>query len=94
MTERYDLLIKPAAHRALAETLAPSTAFAAWEFINGPLREAPRRVGEPLLEPLRGDWSARRGYRRVRYRIDEAKKLVTVVDIAHRSDAYNRHRGT
>jgi mRNA-degrading endonuclease RelE of RelBE toxin-antitoxin system len=94
VTERYELLIKPSAQRALAETLSPSTAFAAWEFINGALRESPRRVGKPLLGPLRGDWSARRGYLRVRYRIDEAKKLVTVVDIAHRSDAYHSHRAT
>jgi mRNA-degrading endonuclease RelE of RelBE toxin-antitoxin system len=50
-------------------------------------------VGKPLLEPSQGDWSARRGYLRVRYRIDEAKRLVTVVDVAHRSDAYHPGRG-
>jgi mRNA interferase RelE/StbE len=88
------LLIMPSARRALAETLSPSAAFAAWEFINGPLRTAPRRVGKPLLAPLQGDWSARRGYLRVRYRIDDAKKLVTVVDVAHRSDAYHSRRST
>ena len=93
MSERYELLLRPAAQRALAEALAPSAAFAAWEFINGPLRDAPHRVGEPLLEPFQGDWSARRGHLRVRYRIDEAKRLVTVVDVAHRSDAYHPGRG-
>ena len=94
MTERYELLIKPNARRALAETLPPSASFAAWEFINGPLREAPHRVGKPLLAPLLGDWSSRRGYLRMRYRIDEAKRVVTVVDVAHRSDAYHPRRST
>jgi mRNA interferase RelE/StbE len=90
--ERYELLIKPNARRSLTNTLPPSASFAAWEFINGPLREAPRRVGKPLLAPLLGEWSARRGYLRVRYRVDEAKRLVTVVDVAHRSDAYHSRR--
>lgn len=93
MTGRYDLVVKPSAQRALAETLPPAAAFAAWEFINGPLREAPRRVGKPLLEPLLGDWSARRGFLRVRYRVDEDKRVVTVVDVAHRSDIYHPRRG-
>jgi mRNA interferase RelE/StbE len=92
VTGRYDLVLRPPAQRALAEVLAPSAAFAAWEFINGPLREAPRRVGKPLLAPLHGDWSARRGYLRVRYRVDDEKRVVTVVDIAHRSDAYHPRR--
>lgn len=89
--QRYGLLLKPAAQRALAETLPPAAAFAAWEFINGPLREQPRMVGKPLLEPLEGDWSARRGYLRIRYRIDDAKQVIMVVDVAHRSDIYHRN---
>jgi mRNA interferase RelE/StbE len=92
VTDRYGLFLKPAAQRALAETLPPAAAFAAWEFIEGPLRERPRVVGKPLLAPLEGDWSARRGYLRVRYRIDEEKRVVTVVDVAHRSDVYHPRR--
>jgi mRNA interferase RelE/StbE len=49
-------------------------------------------VGKPLLPPLQGDWSARRGYLRVRYRIDETKRSVTVLDVAHRSDIYHSRR--
>jgi mRNA interferase RelE/StbE len=90
--ERYGLFLKPAAQRALAEALPPAAALAAWEFINGPQRERPRVVGKPLVEPLVGDWSARRGYLRVHYRIDEEKKTVTVVDVAHRSDIYHPRR--
>ena len=92
MNTRYGLVVKPAAQRALAETLPPAAAFAAWEFINGALRDNPHRVGKPLLEPLQGDWSARRGYLRVRHRTDNEKDVVTVVDVAHRSDIYHPRR--
>jgi len=92
VSERYELIIKPQARRALAETLAPSVAFAAWEFITGPLRDNPRRVGKPLLAPFHGDWSARRGHYRVRYRIDDDKRAITVVDIAGRTDVYHPGR--
>jgi mRNA interferase RelE/StbE len=89
VSERYDLIIKPQVRRALAEALAPSVAFAAWVFISGPLRDNPRRVGKPLLAPFQGDWSARRGHYRVRYRIDDGKGVITVIDIADRTDVYH-----
>ncbi len=92
MSERYDLIVKPEARRALTEVLAPSVAFAAWEFINGPLRDNPRRVGKPLLAPCQGDWSARRGHYRVRYRVDDAKRVITVVEISDRTDVYHPGR--
>lgn len=90
--EPYQLVLKPAAQRALGDGLPPHAAFAAWEFINGPLRHNPQRVGKPLVEPLLGDWSALRGHLRIRYRIDRAKHTVTAVDVAHRSDAYHVRR--
>lgn len=83
----YDLVLSPGARRALTDVLPAAAAFAAWEFINGPLREAPRRVGAPLREPFSGLWRARRGEYRVRYVIDEAHRVVRVVDIDHRRDA-------
>ena len=86
--ERYDLLLSPGARRALTELLPPAAALAAWEFVNGPLRAAPHRVGAPLREPFIGLWRARRGEYRVRYEIDEQNRVVRVVDIAHRRDAY------
>ena len=52
MSDRYDLIIKPQVRRALTEVLAPSVAFAAWQFVNGQLRDNPRRVGKPLLAPF------------------------------------------
>lgn len=92
MTERYDLVIKPRARRALTGDLPPVVAFAAWEFINGSLRENPKRVGTPLVEPFQGDWSARRGHYRIRSRIDDGKRTVTVLDVAARSDVYHPGR--
>ncbi|MGH3165912.1 MAG: type II toxin-antitoxin system RelE family toxin [Trebonia sp.] len=92
MSELYELAIKARARRALESGLAPSVAFAAWEFITGPLRDNPKRVGKPLLAPFQGDWSARRGHYRVRYRIDDDKRTVIVVDIADRSDIYHPGR--
>lgn len=86
--EPYDLVLTPSARRALADDLPPSAAFAAWEFVDGPLRQEPRRVGAPLQEPFKGLWRARRGEYRVRYQIDDEQHLVRVLDISHRRDAY------
>jgi mRNA interferase RelE/StbE len=88
VNEPYGLIIKARARRALEHTLAPSVAFATWEFIAGALRKNPHMVGKPLVAPFQGDWSARRGHYRIRYRIDDEKRVVTVVDVADRSDIY------
>jgi mRNA interferase RelE/StbE len=63
-------------------------AFAAWALISGPLRHRPHIVGAPLRAPFDGLWRARRGEYRVRYRIDETKHEVVVLDIDHRRGAY------
>ena len=41
-----------------------------------------------LLPPMDDRLSVRRGIYRVIYRIDEKARVVTVVDVAHRRDAY------
>jgi mRNA interferase RelE/StbE len=80
------------AGRAIPESLPEDVATAAVEFITGPLLEVPRRVGKPLRDELAGLWSARPGTEwRVVYRIDEAKRIVVVEDIQHRSTVYRRH---
>ena len=88
----YELLVAPPAKRALAEGLPTAIAFAAWEFVDGPLRENPRRVGHPPRAPFAGCWSARRGTYRVRYRIGEERHAVIVLDIVGRADAYHPGR--
>lgn len=86
--ERYELVVSPTARRQLAEKLPEAVAFAAYEFVVGPLLENPQRVGKRLRAPLNDRYSARRGTYRVIYRIDEAQSRVVVVAVVHRSDAY------
>ena len=84
----YRLIISPTARRQLANLLPEAVAFAAHEFIVGPLLENPQRAGKRLEPPLADRHSARRGTYRVIYRIDEPAHTVTSVAIAPRSDAY------
>lgn len=88
MSERYEVRLSPSAVRALEIELPEAVAAAAWEFIDGPLRDNPRRVGKPLREPLAPLYSARRGEYRVLYRIMDRVLLIDVVRMTHRRDAY------
>lgn len=85
---RYTLLITPTARRQLAEHLPEVVAFAAHEFVVGPLLDNPHRIGKRLRPPLDDRHVARRGTYRVIYRIDDQRRTVTVVDVAHRRDVY------
>ncbi|WP_237564068.1 MULTISPECIES: type II toxin-antitoxin system RelE/ParE family toxin [unclassified Actinomyces] len=58
------------------------------EFLYGPLRDNPYRVGKPLRFELAGLHSARRGDYRIIYRIDDDARRVVVVTVDHRSDGY------
>ncbi len=87
-TDRYTLQATPTVRRQLAEDLPEAVAAAALEFITGPLLDNPHRIGRRLSPPLDDRYSARRGTYRVLYRIDEAARVVTVVLITHRCDAY------
>lgn len=89
---RYELVITPTARSQLAESLPEAVAFAAHEFIVGVLLDNPHRVGKRLQPPLEDRGSARRGTYRVIYRIDDEQHTVTVVDVAHRRDAYRGNR--
>jgi mRNA-degrading endonuclease RelE of RelBE toxin-antitoxin system len=81
-------MVTRTAARQLAERLPESVARACVEFVFGPLAKDPHRVGAPLRAPFAGQWRARRGDYRVRYRIDDASNIVYVLDIDHRRDAY------
>lgn len=61
---------------------------AAVAFIEGPLAENPKRVGNPLHEPFEGLWSARRLDYRIVYLIDDGSIVVEIVRVAHRADVY------
>src|SRR5262249_42196188 len=84
----YDLRTTSAVRRALSETLPEAVAAAAYEFITGPLVREPYRIGKRLLPPMDDRVSARRGTYRIIYRIDDKNRIVTVVDVDHRRDAY------
>ena len=86
--QRYELVVAPTAKRQLAEQLPESVAFAAYEFVIGPLLDNPHRVGKQLRPPLNDRHSARRGTYRVIYRIDDELQQVTVVGVFSRADAY------
>ena len=72
----------------MTDELPVAVAAAAWELIDGPLRVNPHRLGKPLRAPFAGHWVARRSSYRVRYRIDEDRQVVIVLDIRGRADAY------
>ena len=86
--EPYTLRTTPTVRRALGETLPEAVAIAAYEFMTGPVLQQPYRVGKRLLPPLDDRFSARRGTYRIIYRVDDKAGVVTVVDVAHRRDAY------
>lgn len=88
MNDRYELLLARPARRALTDELPVKIAAAVWELLDGGLRDQPHRVGKPLREPFAGHWVARRSSYRVRYRIDEDKHAVIVLDIRARADVY------
>lgn len=85
---RYAIEVARPARRALTDELPVSVAAAAWELIDGPLRDNPQRLGKPLRDPFAGHWVARRSSYRIRYRVDEARRVVVVLDVRGRADAY------
>jgi mRNA interferase RelE/StbE len=86
--EPYALRTTSTVRRALSEAVPEAVAAAAYEFITGPLLADPHRIGKRLLPPMNDRFGTRRGTYRVIYRIDDKDRVVTVVDVAHRRDAY------
>jgi mRNA-degrading endonuclease RelE of RelBE toxin-antitoxin system len=86
----YEIGWLPTSRRAL-DRLPEHAATAAIEFVYGPLRENPYRVGKRLRAPLDDTHSARRGAYRVLYVIDEQAETVVIASVEHRRDAYRPH---
>lgn len=86
----YEIGWLPTSRRAL-DRLPEHAATAAIEFVHGPLRENPYRVGTRLRAPLDDTHSARRGAYRVLYMIDEQAGTVVITSVEHRRDAYRPH---
>jgi len=83
----YALRIAASAERQLAR-LPERIAAAVVEFMLGPLRDNPQRMGHPLQRELAGLWSARRGAYRLVYEIDNDLNIVTILRVEHRADVY------
>ena len=88
MSENTFAIAWTAASRRALSRLPEKVATAIVEFLYGSLASKPHRVGKPLKLGLEGLHSARRGDYRVIYRIDDGRRVVAVVAIEHRSDAY------
>ena len=84
----FRVVVTRTAARQLAERLPEAVAAACVEFLFGPLANNPLRVGAELRPPFAGQWRARRGEYRVRYRIDHTEGIAFVVDIDRHRDAY------
>lgn len=85
---RYEIVVAGPAATSIAEELPEPVAAAVIELITGPMLDSPRRVSVALRDELEGLWSARRGTYRVLYRIDDVRRGVVVLRVAHRRDAY------
>ncbi len=85
---RYGVEVARPARRALADELPVKIAVAAWELVDGALRDNPQRLGTALRAPFAGHWVARRSSYRIRYLINEDRHVITVLDVRGRADAY------
>ena len=84
---RYTVTFTPAARRRLG-TLPWSAATALYEHLTGPVAANPHRLGKPLDAPFEDVLSTRRGDYRAPYTVDDRARVVTVLAVAHRRDAY------
>jgi mRNA-degrading endonuclease RelE of RelBE toxin-antitoxin system len=86
-TSGWQIVTSPRARRDL-RALPENAAAAVFEFIDGPLRSNPYRLGKQLRGPLPDCYSARRGEYRVIYRLNAVDKILEISHIMHRRDAY------
>jgi mRNA interferase RelE/StbE len=85
--ELYTVTFTPAARRRLGK-LPLSAATALYEHLAGPVAANPHRLGKPLNVPFEDVLSTRRGDYRALCTVDDPTRVVTVLAVAHRRDAY------
>ncbi len=66
--------------------LSPATAL--YEHVSGSVAANPYRLGKPLDAPFEEVLSTRRSDYRALYTVDDRARIVTVLAVAHRRDAY------
>jgi mRNA interferase RelE/StbE len=87
VTAPFEVRVSSAARRQLGR-LPAQVASAVVEFVTAVLPGNPLRLSKPLTGDLAGLRSARRGDYRVLLDVDEDRRRILVVRIAHRSDVY------
>ena len=70
------------------DRLPAAAAGALFEHLTGPVVGNPYRLGKQLDAPMEQLRSTRRGEYRALYVVDDEERIVTVVAVAHRRDAY------
>lgn len=83
----WTVQVAPTTVRSL-DRLPPRVAGAVVEFVTAVLPTNPERMSKPLRYELEGLRSARRGDYRVLFTLDSDTRVLLVVRIAHRADAY------
>jgi mRNA interferase RelE/StbE len=83
----YTVVLTPAARRRLGKLPLPVAA-ALFEHLTGPVAANPYLLGKSLDAPFDQVRSVRRGEYRALYTVDEDQRVVTVLAVAHRRDAY------
>ncbi|GAA1875150.1 hypothetical protein GCM10009836_65490 [Pseudonocardia ailaonensis] len=81
-------MVFTAAARRGMNRLPSGAAAALFEHLTGPVVENPFRLSKQLDAPLEELRSTRRGEYRALYVVDVENRVVTVVAVAHRRDAY------
>ncbi len=86
----WDYQIEDSARLDLHQ-LGPAAAVEIRRFLNGRVRGAndPRQFGKPLRGPLHGLWRYRVRDWRILCRLEDSRLIVMVVQVAHRSTAYD-----
>jgi mRNA interferase RelE/StbE len=85
--DAYAVVFTAAARRGM-NRLPPAAAVALFEHLIGPVAENPHRLSKQLDAPLEELRATRRGEYRALYVVDAEERVVTVVAVAHRRDAY------
>jgi mRNA interferase RelE/StbE len=83
----YTVIFTPAARRRL-DKLPLAVAAALHEHLTGSVAKNPYRPGKQLDAPFDQVLSVRRGDYRALYTVDDGSRVVTVLAVAHRRDAY------
>jgi len=85
--DRYTVTFTPAARRRLSRLPLPA-ATAVHEHLTGPAASNPHRLAKPLDAPFEDVLATRRGDYRALYTVDDDARVVTVLAVARRRDAY------